>query len=432
MGDANLFNMFQELQDRGLVYQKTSEELKGSLDKGLSFYCGFDPSSDSLHIGSLLPLITMRRLQMSGSKPIVVVGGATGMIGDPSGKSQERQLLTNDVIEKNIQGIKKIIEKFLDFKGPHAAIVVNNASWMEKFSFIGFLRDVGKHFSVNYMIAKDSVKARLENRDQGISFTEFSYMLLQAYDYYFLNKEHSCSLQIGGSDQWGNITAGVELIRRMKSLKDEEKDSTYGLTFPLVTKSDGNKFGKTESGNVWLNADKTSIYQFYQFFLRVSDEDVIKFLKYFSFKSLAEIQKLEDLVKSQPEKREAQKELARELTVLVHGEAEFLRVQKASEALFSGDVKGLDKNTLLEVFGEAPSYKLNREALLGLELVQLLVDAKVCTSKGNARKDVASGGIYINGERIPDEAYKISEKDLLHGSALVLRKGKKNYCLVLV
>lgn len=422
--------MFNELESRGLVYQKTSDQLENAINKGVIFYCGFDPSSDSLHIGSLLPLITMKRLQEKGSKPIVLIGGATGMIGDPSGKSQERQLLTQDVIEKNISGIKKIIEKFLKFDGPQSAAIVNNADWIGKFSFIEFLRDVGKHFSVNYMMAKDSVKSRLENRDQGISYTEFSYMLLQSYDFYHLNREMNCTLQIGGSDQWGNITAGVEYIRKQKNITEEQGDAAFGLTFPLVTKADGSKFGKTESGNVWLNESKTSVYQFYQFFLRVSDEDVIKFLNYFSFKSLDQIKELENLTKTQPEKREAQKELAKELTLLVHGENEFVRVQKASEALFSGEVKSLDKKTLLEVFSEAPSYQLEKSQLMNIELTQLLVDSKISSSKSNARKDISSGGIYINNERVSEESYKVSGKDLLFDALIVLRKGKKNYCLI--
>ncbi len=424
--------LYQELKDRGLIYQETSEELAEWLKSPRTFYCGFDPSSDCLHIGSLMPLMTMKRMQMAGHKPIVLLGGATGMIGDPSGKSQERNLLDKDAIEKNIFGIRQVIEKFIDLKGPQGAMIVNNATWMEKFTYIDFLRDVGKHFSINYMLAKDSVKSRVENREEGISYTEFSYMILQSYDFYVLNKNYNCQLQIGGSDQWGNITSGVELIRRIKAANPQaNKDEVSGFTIPLVTKSDGSKFGKTESGNIWLDSRKTSPYQFYQFFMRVADSDVIKLLYYFSFLPVQEIRSLEEQMKASPEKRIPQTALARELTKLVHGETELGRVEKATQALFSGDLKELDKPMLLEVFSEVPSVRVAKTKLGEMTLVDLLVESGLATSKGNARKDVQGGGIYINNVKAEAEDVTIKSEHLLYQSLLVLRKGKKTYSLVL-
>lgn len=426
--------LYQDLKDRGLIYQETTEDMAGWLKTPRTFYCGFDPSSDSLHIGHMLPLLTMRRFQMAGHKPIVLLGGATGMIGDPSGKSNERNLLDRDAIEKNIFGIRQVIEKFIDLKGPQGAMMVNNATWMEKFSFIDFLRDVGKHFSVNYMLAKDSVKSRIENKEQGISFTEFSYMLLQSYDFFVLNKNYNCQLQIGGSDQWGNITAGVEMIRRMKAAHNQpakEKEETVGLTIPLVTKADGSKFGKTESGAIWLDSRKTSPYQFYQFFVRVADADIMKFIRYFSFMSIEQINDLEKKTLESPEKRLAQVALARELTQLVHGDAELAKVEKATQALFSGDLKEIEKPLLLEVFSEAPSVKISKSRLGELSILDALVDSGLATSKGMARKDVQGGGVYYNNQRVENENLVIKTEHLLYQSLLVLRKGKKTYCLVL-
>jgi len=425
--------LYQDLKDRGLIYQETSEDMANWLKTPRTFYCGFDPSSDSLHIGSLMPLMTMRRFQLAGHKPIVLLGGATGMIGDPSGKSQERNLLDKEAIEKNIFGISQVIEKFIDLKGPQGAMVVNNSTWMEKFTFINFLRDVGKYFSVNYMLGKDSVKSRIENRDEGISFTEFSYMLLQSYDFYVLNKNYNCQLQIGGSDQWGNITAGVELIRRMKAANPTatNKDESTGLTLPLVTKADGGKFGKTESGNVWLDGRKTSPYQFFQFFVRIADTEIIKMLMYFSAHSVEEIRELEAQMKAAPEKRIPQNALARELTRLVHGESELNRVEKATQALFSGDLRELDKPMLLEVFSEAPSVKVAKTKIGEATLVDLLVESGLATSKGNARKDVQGGGIYMNNQKVETEDLVIKSEHLLYQSLLVLRKGKKSYSLVM-
>jgi tyrosyl-tRNA synthetase len=419
--------LYNELKERGLVFQETSENLKNALEKPMSFYCGFDPTSDSLHIGSLLPLITMRRLQQYGHTPIVLLGGATGMIGDPSGKSKERVLLTKEIIAANMEGIRKNVERIISFIGTNAGLLVNNMDWMEEYSFIHFLRDIGKHFSVNAMLAKDSVKNRIENRDQGISYTEFSYMLLQSYDYYFLNQKQACQLQIGASDQWGNITAGVDLIRRMQG-DDQNKEVCFGLTFPLVTKSDGSKFGKSESGNVWLDPNKTSPYQFYQFFLRLSDEEVLKLQKFFSLKSLDELKKIEEEFKAEPHKRVAQLSLAKELTILIHGEEEFRKAEAASLALFSGDFASLDKKTLIDVFSEVPSLELKKQN--ATTLIDLLVESKLCSSKGAARKDIKAGAIYINNNKFENEDLSSQDFPLLFDSLLILRRGKKNYCLV--
>ncbi|MBY0386166.1 tyrosine--tRNA ligase, partial [bacterium] len=349
---------------------------------------------------------------------------------DPSGKGQERQLLDANTIEKNIFGIRQVIEKFIDLKGPQGAMIVNNSTWMEKFSFIDFLRDVGKYFSVNYMLAKDSVKSRIES-DQGISFTEFSYMILQSYDFFVLNKNYNCQLQIGGSDQWGNITAGVEFIRKMRAQGAAVKEDVVGLTIPLVTKSDGSKFGKTETGNIWLDGRKTSPYQFYQFFLRIQDSDVIRMLYYFSFLSVAEIQDIEKQMKESPEKRIPQTILAKELTILVHGEEELKRVEKASQTLFSGDLRELDKPLLLEVFSEAPSVKISRAKMSTMTIVDLLVESQLATSKGMARKDVQGGGVYVNNVRVEKEDMVLKAEQLLYQSMVVVRKGKKTYCLVM-
>lgn len=425
-------NLYDDLKNRGLIFQETIDNMSEWLKTPRTFYCGIDPTSDCLHIGHLLPLMTMKRLQMAGHKPIVLLGGATGMIGDPSGKSAERNLITKDVIEKNIFGIRQVLEKFIDLKGPQGAMIVNNATWMEKFTFIDFLRDVGKHFTVNYMLAKDSVKGRIENKEQGISFTEFSYMLLQSYDFYVLNKNYNCQLQIGGSDQWGNITAGVELIRRMRFANNAtQKDEVGGFTIPLVTKSDGSKFGKTEGGNLWLDGRKTSPYQFYQYLVRVQDDEVIKYLNYFSLAPEAQLNAVIDSVKTAPEKREAQLFLARELTRLVHGDAELQKVEKASNTLFSGDLRELDKPMLLEVFGEAPSVKIAKTQLGQMTLIDALVESGLSPSKGMARKDIQGGGVYVNNNRVEKEDLVIGADQVLYGSILILRKGKKNYSMVL-
>jgi tyrosyl-tRNA synthetase len=424
--------LYEDLKSRDLIYQETMENTSEWLKTPRTFYAGFDPSADCLHVGSLLPLITMRRFQMVGHKPIILLGGATGMIGDPSGKSAERKLLDKDIIEQNIFGIRQVIEKVIDLKGPQGAMIVNNATWMEKFSYIEFLRDVGKHFPVNYMLGKDSVKARIENREQGISYTEFSYMLLQAYDFYVLNKNYNCQLQLGGSDQWGNITAGGELIRRMRAAHNSpNKDEVVGITMPLVTKEDGTKFGKSESGNVWLDGRKTRPYHFYQFFVRLSDTEIMKMIKYFTFMNPEEIAGLAEDTAKYPEKRLAQQALARELTRLIHGDTELQKVEKATQALFSGELKELDKPMLLEVFSEAPSVKMAKTRLGEVDIAEIMVEAGLATSKGMARKDVQGGGVYMNNVRIEKDDLVIKAEHLFYQSVLILRKGKKTYSLVL-
>lgn len=424
-------NLFKDLKDRGIVFQHTENNLEENLERPLKFYCGFDPTADSLHIGTLLPLLTMRRLQLAGHTPYLLVGGATGMVGDPSGKTQERVLLSTETINKNLEGIKKVASRFLSFSGSNAVRVVNNIDWIGKISVIDFLRETGKHFTVNHMLAKESVRARLEDREHGISFTEFTYMLLQAYDFQYLFEHENCVMQIGGSDQWGNITAGVELIRRTTAAKKEEASNTYAFTFPMVTKSDGKKFGKSESGTVWLDSEKTSPYQFYQFLLQTPDSDVIKLLKYFSFRSLKEISELEKRVKEAPESREAQHALAREITELVHSAEEVRKIEEASTALFKKDLVDLDLDTLQRTFSEAPRTNLQRSELQnGLSLVDLLVKTTMCSSKGAARREIEGGGINLNDVRVSDAAYTVTAKDLLFQKLIVLRKGKKGYHIV--
>lgn len=425
--------LYQDLEARGILKQVTDPALEKALNSGpVTLYCGFDPTSDSLHVGSLLPLLTLKRFQKAGHRCIAVVGGATGMIGDPSGKTQERSLLGPDQLESNVKGIRGTVARFLDFDGAAPATLTNNADWFREISYLDFLRDIGKHFTVNHMVAKESVRARLEDREHGISYTEFSYMLLQAYDFYVLHERENCTLQIGGSDQWGNITAGIELIRRMHAAQDDEaKHAVYGLTHPLVSKADGSKFGKTEKGTIWLDPRRTSPYAFYQFFIQTSDADAGTYLKYFTFLSIEEIQNLETLTQSEPEKRAAQLALAREVTRLVHGEAELQRAEKASQALFGAGIRDLDERTLLDVLSEAPSSKVSSEKLSGgYSLIDALAETALCTSKGAARKDVTSGGIYVNNERVTDTSATLSSKDLISNKYILLRKGKKNYHLL--
>ncbi|MGZ3689179.1 MAG: tyrosine--tRNA ligase [Bdellovibrionota bacterium] len=424
-------SLYDDLEARGLVKQVTDPEMKAALSRGrLTLYCGFDPTSDNLHVGSLLPLLTLRRFQDAGHRPIAVVGGATGMIGDPSGKSQERQLLTEEVLRKNVEGIRKVVSKFLRLDGPNAALLVNNADWFSGLSYIDFLRDVGKHFTVNHMVAKESVRARLEDREHGISYTEFSYMLLQAYDFHVLHEREKCTLQIGGSDQWGNITAGIELIRRMRADAGQEAATVFGMTHPLVMKSDGTKFGKSETGTVWLGAEKTSPYAFYQWLLQTTDADVMNYLKYFSMRPMPEILALGESLTREPEKRNAQQALARELTELVHGKAELERAEKASQALFGTGIRELDERTLLDVLAGAPSTTKDKSALGTYALIDALVDTGLCASKGAARKDVTAGGVYVNNERVQDAAATLAPKDLIAGAYVVLRKGKRTYHLM--
>ncbi|MBN2723427.1 MAG: tyrosine--tRNA ligase [Deltaproteobacteria bacterium] len=420
-------NLLQELKSRNLYHHSTDEEnlIKHLEDnKPVTFYIGFDPTASSLHVGSLLQLITMKRLQNHGHRPVLVVGGGTGMIGDPSGKSAERKLLDEKTLEENVQGIKAQAMKFLDFDDPkNGAVVVNNAQWLGKLNFIEFLRDTGKHFSVNAMIAKDSVRQRLENREQGISFTEFTYQLLQAYDFLYLAQNHNCTLQIGGSDQWGNITAGIDLARRKNGLQ------LHGLTIPLVTTSSGTKFGKTESGTVWLCPERTSPYHFYQFWLRTEDNDVINYLKEFTFLSLDEVNDLEKQHLEAPQHRIAAKKLAEEMTQLVHGTEGVESAVRATQAFFGGDLTGLTIAELEAVFSDIDSTQMNSSEINSMAVVDLMA-VTLCKSKGEARRLIKGGGIYLNNNRLSDENYTISTDDFLGGKFLVLRSGKKRYHLV--
>jgi tyrosyl-tRNA synthetase len=422
-------NVFDEFQQRGLLADCTDAvELPKRLSSGpIVLYCGFDPTSDSLHVGNLVPLLGLRRFQLLGHHPISVAGGATGLIGDPSGKSAERQLLTRESLDHNIARIKEQMRPLLDFdvqKNP--ARLVDNASWTTGVSFLDFLRDIGKHFTVNMMVAKESVRARMEDREVGISFTEFSYMLLQAFDFYHLRKEFNCELQIGGSDQWGNITAGMDLCRKKLGAH------VFGMTLPLITNADGTKFGKTEKGAVWLDPARTSVYRFYQYWIRTDDRDVIRYLKYFTFLGIAEIAALEKQHAEKPEAREAHKTLARAVTDLVHGSGATQDAIRASEILFGGSLEGVGENTFNDVVGEVPSSEIDKAKLHGpgTPLVELLVQSALCPSKGQARKDIEGGGIYVNNVREAGATRAITVNDLLFGKHLLLRKGKRNYAVL--
>ncbi len=421
-------NLFDDLELRGLVYDAT-EGAKEILSKEkVTCYIGFDPTAASLHVGSLLPIMCLARLQKHGHTPIALVGGGTGLIGDPSGKTQERRLLTKELVEENLLGIKSQLELFLDFDSPtNPARIVNNADWLAAISMIDFLRDVGKHFTVNNMLDRESVKRRLE-KEEGISFTEFSYSLLQAYDFLHLYNESNCTFQMGGSDQWGNIIAGIDLVRRARQGK------AYGLVFPLVTTSTGVKFGKTEAGAVWLDGTLTSAYRFYQFWLNTTDTDVIPYLKYFTWLSIAEINELEEAMKAAPEKREAQKRLATELTRTLHGETELANAIKASQALFGGDISDLRADAVLDIFNDVPSSEINRSDFTdeGISVLDLFVQSKLVPSKGEARRLVESGGVYLNNHRITNVKQRATASELIDNQFFVLRKGQKQYHLIKV
>lgn len=426
---APLMNIVEELQWRGLVADCTDlEELPKKLSAGpMVLYAGFDPTADSLHVGNLVPLIGLRRFQLMGHRPIALAGGATGMIGDPSGRTNERQLMTREILDHNIACVKQQLRKLLDFDTQsNPARLLDNADWTAGVSFLDFLRDVGKHFSVNTMIAKESVRARMEDRETGISYTEFSYMLLQAFDFYHLKKELNCELQIGGSDQWGNITAGIDLTRKKLSVH------VFGLTMPLITNSDGSKFGKTAAGAVWLDPRKTSVYRFYQFWIRTDDRDVIARLKYFTFLTREEIVELEKLHLARPEERVAHKALAKAVTDLIHGPAATQEAIRASEILFGGGLEGISEATFKDIVGEVPTKKIAAAKFSGqgMSLIELLVESGLATSKGQGRKDIEGGGINLNNTREANIQRLVSSGDLLFGKYLLLRKGKKNYCAV--
>ncbi|EOB7226330.1 TPA: tyrosine--tRNA ligase [Staphylococcus aureus] len=413
--------LIEDLKWRGLIYQQTDEQgIEDLLNKEqVTLYCGADPTADSLHIGHLLPFLTLRRFQEHGHRPIVLIGGGTGMIGDPSGKSEERVLQTEEQVDKNIEGISKQMHNIFEFGTDHGAVLVNNRDWLGQISLISFLRDYGKHVGVNYMLGKDSIQSRLEH---GISYTEFTYTILQAIDFGHLNRELNCKIQVGGSDQWGNITSGIELMRRMYGQTD-----AYGLTIPLVTKSDGKKFGKSESGAVWLDAEKTSPYEFYQFWINQSDEDVIKFLKYFTFLGKEEIDRLEQSKNEAPHLREAQKTLAEEVTKFIHGEDALNYAIRISQALFSGDLKSLSAKELKDGFKDVPQVTLSNDTT---NIVEVLIETGISPSKRQAREDVNNGAIYINGERQQDVNYALAPEDKIDGEFTIIRRGKKKYFMV--
>jgi len=423
-------NLIADLQWRGLLADCTDlDALAQRLNEGpVTLYCGFDPTGDSLHVGHLLPQLMLRRFQDAGHHAITLAGGATGMVGDPSGKSAERNLLTPEQLAHNVACVKFQLSRLLDFdRAGNPARLVNNADWTAPYSFLDFLRDIGKHFSLNVMLAKDSVKSRMEG-DSGISYTEFSYQLLQAFDFYHLRKTYTCELQIGGSDQWGNITAGTDLIRKKLGV------TCWGWTFPLITKADGTKFGKTEGGAVWLDPKKTSPYKFYQFFVNTEDVKVGEYLRKFTFLSREQIEELEAKHAANPGLREAHKALATEVTRLVHGPAALDAALKASAILFGAEIGDTSEETFRDVVGEIPTKDVEKAKLegTGTPLVELLVHAGLAPSKGQARKDIEGGGIYVNNVKSPDVARALTTADLLFGQYVLLRKGKKTYAVLKV
>ena len=422
-------DIIAELRWRGLIHQTTDDAgLPGWLTaQSRVVYAGFDPTASSLHVGSLIPLMLLRRFQRAGHRPVALVGGATGMIGDPSGKSEERKLLSTDVLRENIAGIQEQMRSFLDFDTKtNPAVLVNNYDWMSGFSYLDFLRDVGKNFPVNVMLGKDSVKNRLERSDSGLSYTEFSYMLLQAYDFVYLHDHFGCQLQVGGSDQWGNVTAGIDLGRRMGSVQ------LYGITCPLLTKSDGSKMGKTETGALWLSADRTSPFQFYQYWLNVDDADAGKCLRYFTDLTREEVDTLDQALQNDPGKRASQRRLAEEITRLVHGPAGLAKAVRATEILFGAEIDQLSDAELGEIFADVPSRELERQLLdgAGLNVIDALVHAGLAQSKGEARRTITQGGAYVNNRRVDSIDAQLTPAQLVTATTLVLRSGKKKYALL--
>lgn len=429
-----LKNFVQELQWRGMVHDVMPDTEEHLLEKMRSAYVGFDPTADSLHIGNLVPIMLLAFYQRCGHKPFALVGGATGMIGDPSGKSSERNLLDEETLRHNQECVRQQLSQFLDFSSgaPNQAVMVNNYDWMKEFSFLGFIRDVGKHITVNYMMAKDSVKSRLTGESsEGMSFTEFTYQLVQGYDFLHLYKHHDCSLQMGGSDQWGNITTGTELIRRMAGGKG------YALTCPLITKSDGSKFGKSEGGNIWLDPNRTSPYKFYQYWLNSSDEDAEKYIKIFTFLGRETIEQLIEEHREAPHARLLQKRLAQEVTTTVHSEADYANALKASELLFgkstSADLRSLNEQTFLDVFEGVPQAEVSKESLEnGLDIIAALSgDTQFLKSNGEARRALKENSISVNREKV-SEGHEITTSDLINGQFVLLQRGKKNYYILKV
>jgi tyrosyl-tRNA synthetase len=421
-------HILDELDWRGLIHQSTDRSSLGEhLSKSQVVYAGFDPTAPSLHCGHLLPLMMLRRFQRFGHSPIALIGGATGMIGDPSGKSEERVLLSADLLEQNVAAIKRQMEGYLEFDGPRAARLVNNLDWMKDWSYIHFLRDVGKNFPVNVMLAKDSVKSRLERDDSGLSYTEFSYMLLQAYDFVHLSQQFECTVQIGGSDQWGNITAGLDLSRRMHARQ------LFALTCPLLLTSDGRKMGKTESGALWLDAARTSPYAFYQYWLNVSDADVLVCLRYLTEIDFEEYRELESAVAQDPGQRQSQRRLASWMTELIHGRDGLESAQRATEYLFGAEISNLTDQQLMEIFHDVPSATVSRQELeAGLPILDAPVRVGLCKSKSEARRSLEQGGVYVNNRRVESVEKVLTTDDLASQSAMVLRVGKKRFAVLRV
>ncbi len=419
-------SVYDTLEQRQLIAQVSDPELRDKLAaERFTVYCGFDPTAESLHLGNLVPVIGLAHLQRAGHRVLMVVGGATGMIGDPSGRSEERNLLGTEQIERNVAGVRAQLARFLDFEGDNPAQMLNNFDWIGPMRFVDWLREVGKYFTVNYMLAKDSVQSRLRS-EAGISYTEFSYMTLQAYDFLYLFDHHDCRLQVGGNDQWGNITAGIDLIRKLR------QQPAYGLTFPLITTSTGEKFGKSAGNAIWLDRTRTSPWDFYQYLVRQDDRDVIRLLKIFTFVPLERIAELEEAVRDRPERREAQKTLAFEVTSIVHGRDTAEEMARAAEIVYGSEIKNLSDETLGAVFASVPSTTLTRSELeAGIDLIDLLARTGLTKSKGEARRLLSAGGVYLNNLRI-NEPVKLSPEHLASASLLVLRTGKKNYHLVRV
>lgn len=422
-------SVIDEFVWRGMLQDATEGAAEHFADASRTAYIGFDPTASSLHVGNLLVIMGLVHLQRAGHTPIALVGGGTGLIGDPSGRTAERLLLTKEKAAENADGIRKQLEHFLDFEAEsNPARMLNNLDWLGGLALVDFLRDVGKHFSVNQLMAKESVKRRLENEETGISYTEFSYALLQSYDFLELYRREDCSVQMGGSDQWGNITLGIDLIRRA----DQER--AFGVVFPLVTNSSGTKFGKSEAGNIWLDPELTSPYRFYQFWINTEDSDVVRYLKYFSLFSKDEIEELAAAVESEPHRRAAQKALAEEVTGRVHGEAGLANAVQATRALFGGEITGLGADEIADIFADVPSSEIRRDDLgaEGKSLVELLEESGVASSRSDARRSIEGGGVYVNNQRAEDPARMVTMDDTIGGRFMVLRKGKKNYHLVAV
>ena len=421
--------LLDEFRSRGLLQDVTEGAGRHLSEAPRTVYIGFDPTGSSLHIGSLLPLMCLVHAQRAGHTPIALVGGGTGLIGDPSGKTAERQLLTKEVAAENAEGIRAQLEHFLDFSvTSNAARMRNNLDWLGGLPLVDFLRDIGKHFSVNQLLAKESVKRRVSDEEMGISFTEFSYALLQSYDFLELHRTEGCTVQMGGSDQWGNITSGIDLVRRA------EGQRAYGVVFPLITQASGTKFGKTEEGAIWLDPEMTSPFRFYQYWINVDDADVIKYLKYFTLFETAQIEEFSRSVETEPQARAAQRALADDVTRRLHGETGVLKAQQATRALFGGDVGGLGAGDVADIFVEVPSSEIAKEKLdgEGKSLVDLLAESNVTSSKGEARRSIEGGGLYVNNVRVSEVSKALTMDDSIEGRFILIRKGKKQYHLVAI